>query len=351
VPVPATMRAQRFYTATREWAVEDVPIPEPGPGEVLIKVAYCGICHSDLSLIDGVFGGPDFPEVVTQGHEASGTIARVGPDVVGWAEGDRVIPAAGRPCGVCEYCLKGRFGECARIQLMAFNYDGAWAEYTVGQAFGLTRVPEEVPMDQAAILADAVSTPFGAVVNTGQVRIGEAVGVWGIGGVGTHIVQLARLVGANPILAFDIDEEIRMRARAVGADHALDSRDPELKEKVAQLTKGHLLDVAFDAVGLKATFEQGLDMLRPGGRLVGVGMSGQDVSLGNTLGFNLLRKQVLGHLGYKNEDIGTLVDLVAAGRLDLSRSISEIVSLEDVGEGIRKLHERDGNPIRILVQP
>ena len=140
-----------------------------------------------------------------------------------------MIPAAGRPCGVCDYCLKGRFGECANIQLMAFAYDGAWAEYTLAQAFGLTRVPDEVPMDQAAILADAVSTPFGAVVNTGQVRIGEAVGVWGIGGVGTHIVQLARLVGANPILAFDLDEEILGGRSAVGADYALDSRDPELQ--------------------------------------------------------------------------------------------------------------------------
>jgi threonine dehydrogenase-like Zn-dependent dehydrogenase len=345
------MRAQRFYKATREWAVEDVPIPEPGPGEVLVKVAYCGICHSDLSLIDGIFGGPFVPDVVTQGHEASGTIAALGPGVVGWAEGDRVIPAAGRPCGVCEYCLRGSFGNCADIRLMAFAYDGAWAEYTVAQAFGLTRVPDEVPLDQAAILADAVSTPFGAVVHTGQVRIGESVGVWGIGGVGTHIVQLARLVGANPILAFDIDEEIRQRALEIGADFAFDSRDPELKQRVSEATKGHLLDVSFDAVGLKTTFEQGLAMLCPGGRLVGVGMSGQEVSLGNTLGFNLLRKQALGHLGYKNEDIGTLVDLVAAGRLDLSRSISDVVSLEDVGEGIRKLHERDGNPIRILVQP
>ena len=346
-----TMRAQRFYKATREWHVEDVPIPEPGPGEVLIKVAYCGICHSDLSLIDGVFGAPDQPDVITQGHEASGTVAKLGPGVVGWSEGDRVLPAAGRPCGVCDFCVRGRFGECANIRLMAFAYDGGWAEYTVAQAFGLTRVPDNVPMGQAAILADAVSTPFGAVVNTGQVRIGETVGVWGIGGVGTHIVQLARLVGAHPILAFDLDEEIRERALAVGADHAFDSRDPELRQKVAEVTNGLMLDVAFDAVGLKTTFEQGLGLLKPGGRLVGVGMSGESPELGATMVFNLLRKQALGHLGYKNEDIGTLVDLVAAGRLDLSRSISEVVSLEDVGEGIRKLHERDGNPIRILVQP
>jgi threonine dehydrogenase-like Zn-dependent dehydrogenase len=212
-------------------------------------------------------------------------------------------------------------------------------------------VPDNVPMDQAAILADAVSTPFGAVVHTGQVRIGEAVGVWGIGGVGTHIVQLARLVGANPILAFDLEEEIRDRALAVGADAAFDSRDPDLQQLVAGATRGRMLDVAFDAVGLKTTFEQGLDLVRPGGRVVGVGMSGQEPTLGPTMVFNLLRKQALGHLGYKNEDIETLAQLVSAGRLDLSRSISDVVSLEDVGEGIRRLHERDGNPIRILVKP
>src|SRR3954451_19811772 len=288
----ATMRAQRLYKATGEWAVEDVPIPAPGPGEVLVKVEYCGICHSDLSLIDGVFGGPNVPDVITQGHEASGTIAKLGPGVAGWVEGDRVIPAAGRPCGVCDFCVRGRFGECTNLQLMAFAYDGAWAEYTLAQAFGLTRVPDDVPMDQAAILADAVSTPFGAVVHTGQVRIGETVGVWGIGGVGTHIVQLARLVGANPILAFDLEEEVRTRALEIGADHAFDSRDPDLPRKVAALTKGHMLDAAFDAVGLKATFEQGLDLLRPGVRVVGVGMSGQEPTLGPTMVFNLLRMQV-----------------------------------------------------------
>src|SRR3569833_4671796 len=133
-----TMRAERFYADSKTIAVEDVPIPEPGAGEVLVKVEYCGICHSDLSLIDGVFGGPFVPDVITQGHEASGTSAMLGAGVVGWAEGDRVIPAAGRPRGGCDFCVRGRFGECANLQLMAFAYDGAWAEYTVAQAFGLT---------------------------------------------------------------------------------------------------------------------------------------------------------------------------------------------------------------------
>jgi D-arabinose 1-dehydrogenase-like Zn-dependent alcohol dehydrogenase len=344
-----TMRAERFYSDTKRVAVEDIPIPQPGPGEVLVKVAFCGICHSDLSLINGTF--PAQAPVVTQGHEASGTIAELGPGVTGWAEGDRVVVAAGRPCQRCPNCRRGDVVNCLRIQLMAFAYDGAWAEYTVAQAAGLTRVPDNVPLEQAAILADAVSTPYGAVVRTGKVAVGESVGVWGVGGVGTHIVQLARLVGAVPVIAVDINPAVRERAVELGADHAFDSRDDALPDKIAEVTGGRKLDVAFDAVGLKVTFEQALDCLTPGGRLVGVGMSAESPTIGPTAMFGLTRKQVLGHLGYQNADIETLAKLVSTGRLDLSRSISDIVALDDVVSGIERLDRSEGNPIRILVRP
>ena len=344
-----TMRAQRLYTDTGKIAVEDVPIPEPGPGEVLVKVAFCGICHSDLSLINGTF--PAFLPVVTQGHEASGTVAELGPGVTGWSEGDRVIVAAGRPCQQCANCLHGDPANCLQTQIMAFAYDGAWAEYTVAQAAGLTRVPDNVPLEQAAILADAVSTPFGAVVHTGKVGVGESVGVWGVGGIGTHIVQLARLVGAAPIIAVDINPVVRERALELGADHAFDSRDDGLADSILEITGGRGLDVAFDAVGLRVTFEQALDRLTNGGRLISVGMSAETPTVGPTSLFGLTRRQVLGHLGYLNADIETLANLVSRGRLDLTRSISAVVPLEDVAHGIEMLEKQDGNPIRILVQP
>ena len=344
-----TMRAARFHADTKTVALEDVPIPDPGPGEVLVKVAFCGICHSDLSLINGTF--PAQRPVVIQGHEASGTIAKLGAGVTGWSLGDRVIVAAGRPCGDCPNCLRGDTGTCLRTRIMAFAYDGAWAEYTVAQAMGLTRVPDNVPLEQAAILADAVSTPFGAVVHTGKVAVGESVGVWGVGGVGTHIVQLARLVGAAPIVAVDINPAVRDRALALGADRAFDSRDPELGDRIAEVTDGRKLDVAFDAVGLKTTFEQALDNLAVGGRLVAVGMSDQSPTVGPTSMFGLSRKQVLGHLGYQNTDIQTLATLVSLGRLDLSRSISRIIPLQDIHEGIEALERGEGNPIRIVVRP
>ena len=344
-----TMRAERFYADTKTVVVEDVPIPQPGPGEVLVKVAFCGICHSDLSLINGTF--PAQRPVVTQGHEASGTIAHLGPGVTGWSVGDRVVLAAGRPCGECPNCRRVDFGNCLRMQLMAFAYDGAWAQYTVAQSAGLTRVPDNVPLEQAAILADAVSTPFGAVVHTGTVGIGESVGVWGVGGLGTHIVQLARLVGAAPIIAVDINPAALDRALDLGADYAFDSHDPEFMSKLDDTIGGRKLDVAFDAVGLKATFEQALDCLTTGGRLVVVGMSDQCPTVGPTSMFGLSQKQVLGHLGYRNADIETLAMLVSRGRLDLSRSISRVVGLEDIREGIEALERSDDNPIRILVQP
>lgn len=347
--MPDTMRAQRFYADSKTIAVEDVPIPEPGPGEVLVKVAFCGICHSDLSLINGTF--PAQLPVVTQGHEASGTIAKLGQGVTGWAEGDRVVVAAGRPCLECVNCRRGDVSNCLRIRLMAFAYDGAWAEYTVAQAFGLTRVPDNVPLEQAAILADAVSTPFGAVVRTADVGIGESVGVWGVGGIGTHIVQLARLVGAAPIIAIDIKPAVLDRAQDLGADYAFDARDESLHDKIREITGGSGLDVAFDAVGLKSTFEQALDNLTVGGRLVGVGMSADAPTIGPTSLFNLCKRQVLGHLGYQNADIATLANLVARGRLDLSRSITDVVSLEEVAVGIERLEKQDGDPIRILVRP
>lgn len=344
-----TMRAERFYADTKTVVVEDVPVPVPGPGEVLVKVAFCGICHSDLSLINGTF--PAQRDVVIQGHEASGTIAELGPDVAGWSVGDRVVVAAGRPCGECPNCRRGDGANCLQMQIMAFAYDGAWAQYTVALASGLTRVPDNVTLEQAAILADAVSTPYGAVVHTGKVGIGESVGVWGVGGVGTHIVQLARLVGAAPIIAVDINPAVRDRALELGADYAFDSRDPDVEERIGEVTAGRKLDVAFDAVGLKVTFEQALDCLAVGGRLIGVGMSADSPTIGPTSMFGLTKKQILGHLGYQNADIETLATLVSLGRLDLSRSISRIIGLEEIRDGIEMLERADGNPIRILVQP
>ncbi len=343
------MLAARFHADTRRTSLDEVPIPTPGQGEVLIEVEYCGICHSDLSLIDGHF--PAQLPVVTQGHEASGTIVEVGPRVLGWEVGDRVIPSAGQACLRCRACRRGAFTDCLDLRLMAFAYDGAWSPYHVTKAMGLTRVPDGVPMEQAAILADAVSTPYAAVVRTAQVHLGNAVGVWGVGGVGSHLVQLAKLAGGVPLIAVDIDDRALERALRLGADFAFRSDDPKLGDKITEATGGRMLDVAFDAVGIPATVRQSVAWLDTGGRAVSVGMSGEDIDAGSILAFNLRRKQLLGHLGYKTQDIAMLAEMLQFGRLDLSESISAVVPLSEIDDGIAALRERRDNPIRILVKP
>lgn len=344
-----TMLAERFYAATKEIKLENIPIPVPGPGEVLIKVAFCGICHSDLSLIDGNF--PARVPVITQGHEVAGTVAALGPGVNQWKVGDRVIPSAGKACLNCRNCLRGDFANCLDLNLMAFAYDGGWAEYVVAGAIGCTRVPDNVPLEQAALLADAVSTPFAAVVRTAKVHLGNAVGIWGVGGVGTHLVQLVKLAGGVPIIAVDINDAALERALRVGADYAFRSDDPELQAKITQATGGRRLDVAFDAVGISATTRQAVANLDTNGQVVTVGMSAQSIDAGSFMEFSLLRKQVKGHLGYKVQDISILAELLSRGRLDLSESVTEIVPLSEIHRGIEMLEKKTNNPIRILVQP
>jgi threonine dehydrogenase-like Zn-dependent dehydrogenase len=153
------------------------------------------------------------------------------------------------------------------------------------------------------------------------------------------------------VIAVDINSEVLDRAVELGADYTFDAHDDRLNDKIADITGGRKLDVAFDAVGLTSTFEQALDAVRVGGRMVAVGMSDQSPTVGPTAMFGLSQKHVLGHLGYQNVDIETLATLVSRGRLDLSRSISDVVSLEDVRVGIEKLDRQEGNPIRILVKP
>ncbi|HAM43805.1 MAG TPA: zinc-binding dehydrogenase [Propionibacteriaceae bacterium] len=344
-----TMLAERFYAATKEIKLEHIPIPTPGPGEVLIKVAYCGICHSDLSLIDGNF--PARVPVITQGHEVAGTVTALGPGVNQWKVGDRVIPSAGKACLSCRNCLRGDFANCLDLNLMAFAYDGGWAEYVVAGAIGCTRVPDNVPLEQAALLADAVSTPFAAVVRTAKVHLGNAVGIWGVGGVGTHLVQLVKLAGGVPIIAVDINDAALERATRLGADYAFRSDDPDLNAKINEATGGRRLDVAFDAVGISATTRQAVANLDSYGQVVTVGMSAQNIEAGSFMEFSLLRKQIKGHLGYKVQDISILAELLSRGRLDLSESVTEIVPLSEIHRGIEMLEKKTNNPIRILVKP
>lgn len=341
------MRAARFDATARTLSVVDVPIPEPGPGEVLVRVAACGICLSDVHLIDGSLPTP-LP-VVTPGHESAGTVCRVGPGVPFWRPGARVVMAGGKPCGTCFACAGGRFADCANTRIMGFHYDGAWAEYVTVPFGAMTAVPDGVPIEQAAVLADAVATPYAGLIERARLRVGESVGLWGIGGLGTHAVHIARMLGAAPIIAVDPLPEARKRALALGADHALDPADAEAA--IGGLTGGRGLDVAVDLVGANSVLAQGARCLGRGGRLLMVGVSTDHIQLGPAMPFLLAGQSLLGHLGYEKRHLDELVGLVATGRLDLSGSITELLPLSEVGRGVEMLTSKAGNPVRLVVTP
>jgi threonine dehydrogenase-like Zn-dependent dehydrogenase len=259
--------------------------------------------------------------------------------------------AAGRPCLTCANCAGGRTDRCLNFEIMGFNYDGAWAEYVVVPYAALTPVPDSVPIEQAAILADAVSTPYAAITERADVQPGEAVGIWGVGGLGIHAVKIARLIGAAPIIALDPLPEARERALKAGADIAIDPRLDDAVAQVRAATGGVGLDAAFDIVGSSAILAQAETCLAGRGRLVMVGISWEPTSLGPGVLFSVQSQTLMGHLGYRKEHLDTLVRLVEMGRLDVSDSISAVLPLEDIVDAVDQLATKRGNPVRLVIQP
>ena len=344
-----TMRAARFEQGSRTLTVTDVPVPVPGPMEVLVRVQACGICLSDVHLIDGSL--PGFLPVITPGHEAAGVIKALGEQVQGWRVGQRVAMTGGKPCFGCANCVRGRMDQCLEFKIMGFAYDGAWAEYIAVPSFTLTPVPDHVPIEQAAILADAVSTPYAGLIDRAGLKPGETVGLWGIGGLGVHAVQIARMAGAARIIAVDPNEAARERALAMGADHALDPSTQDVQSEVMRLTSGLGLDLAVDLYGANAVLAQGASCLGRFGRLLMVGLSFEPLHLGPGVVLGVQSQSILGHLGYSKRHLDELMDLIASGRLDVSGSISDVLALEDVGRGVERLARKEGNPIRLVVKP
>jgi 2-desacetyl-2-hydroxyethyl bacteriochlorophyllide A dehydrogenase len=343
------MLAARFYEPRQDVELREVAVPEPGPLEVLVKVRACGICLSDVHLIDGSI--PPVAQPVTPGHEPFGIVAKIGDQVVGWVAGARVALMGGRNCGKCSNCTSGRMESCLAPQIMGFHYDGAWAEYIVVPSYTLTEVPEGIPEEEAAILADAVATPYAALSERAALRPGESIGLWGIGGLGTHAVQIARLLGAGLIVAVDPLASARARALSLGADIALDPASDDIVGEITGLTHGRKLDVAVDLVGANAVMKQAVASLGIRGRAVMVGLSVDPLQLGPGILLGVQSQSILGHLGYQKKHLDDLVKLLAGGRLHLSASISEVMPLEEVNRGVKTLAEKQGDPVRLIVRP
>jgi D-arabinose 1-dehydrogenase-like Zn-dependent alcohol dehydrogenase len=334
------MLAGRLYPGADErFRVEEVPVPEPGPGEVLIKVGAAGVCLSDVHLIEGMLK-PLFlrDEAVVLGHEVAGTVEHLGPGVSGPRPGDRVLLQAGELRDGITYTR-------------GVDYDGGWAEYTLAAVDTLVPIPDELPFEEACFIPDAVSTPWAAITATGQIRPAEAAGVWGVGGLGAHGVQLLRLAGAAPVVAVDPLPAARDRAVEFGADLALDSADPDLRDKVLEVTGGTGLAAAFDFAGVPAVREQAVRCLAAAGRLVLVGLTDKPITLTDGTAFSYRQQQLRGHYGSEPEHVLELVKLRRMHRIDFSRSVSAVLPLADAARAVENLETKQGNPIRLVLVP
>ncbi|MEU4265541.1 zinc-binding dehydrogenase [Streptomyces sp. NPDC025273] len=336
----AQMLAARLHVPSRTLRLEEVPRPQPGPGEVLVRVEAAGVCLSDVHLIDGTLTPLLLRgDTVTLGHEVSGTVAETGAGVTTWSPGQRVVLHAGEIRDGVTYTR-------------GVDYDGGWAEYALSAADAMTLLPDAIPFEQGAIIPDAVSTPWGAITETGAVRPAEAAGVWGVGGLGIHAVQLLRAIGACPVVAVDPNPVARERALAAGADLALDSADPELSRTVRAATGGVGLAAAFDFAGVPPVREQAVSVLAPKGRLVLVGLTDKPLTVSDGTRFSYFQQRILGHYGSDMPvALPQLLRLIEGGRLDFSGSVSGILPLAEVAAAVTRLEKKEGDPIRLVLRP
>lgn len=334
------MRAGRIRISTREFKVIDYPTPHAGQGQVRIEVKAAGVCLSDVHLLDSTLSpGYLAGDEVTMGHEVAGVIDQLGDGITNWAVGDRVIVCAG---------IRDERG---RVRTQGFDFDGGFAQYMVADARTLVAIHDELGFEQACIIPDAVSTPWAAITQTAHMQPGQSSAVYGIGGLGIHAVQLLKILGSSPIIAVDPLLQARERALLVGADVALHPKDSEFSQKVRTATNGRGVDAAFDFAGVNAVRIQALPLLAEAGRLVIVGIASEPITIPSDMAFVYKRNQILGHYGSELHHTQELVELVRSGKLDLSASISSILSLEEAGDALELLRQKTNYPIRIVLKP
>ncbi|SVA07408.1 uncharacterized protein METZ01_LOCUS60262 [marine metagenome] len=340
--------------------IETIEVPDPGPGEVLVAVQACGVCHTDLHYREGAIND-DFPFLL--GHEAAGVVEEVGDGVTEVEAGDFVVLNWRAVCGRCRSCERGRPWYCfathnatSRMTLDGEELSpalgiGAFAEKTVVAAGQATRVNPAVRPEVAGLIGCGVMAGLGAAMNTGGVGRGDSVAVFGCGGVGDAAIEGSRLAGAHTIIAVDIDPRKLEWAREFGATHTVNSAEEDPVEAIRALTGGNGVDVAIEAVGLPVTYEQAFYSRDLAGTVVLVGVPNPEMRV------ELPMIEVFGRGGslksswygdcLPSRDFPMLIDLHLQGRLALDRFVSETIGLDEVEEAFHKMER--GEVLRSVV--
>ncbi|KAB2913273.1 MAG: alcohol dehydrogenase catalytic domain-containing protein [Hyphomicrobiaceae bacterium] len=346
----ATMRAARLIRAGEPLSIEEIPVPVPAGDEVLVRVRACGLCGTDIHL--AVVG--DIPAArtpITLGHEGAGEVAAVGPSVKNFKVGDRVALLPAACCGVCRFCRVGRESLCEESSVYGMIRDGALAEYIAAPARSVLPLPDAIPFDIAAIVTDGVSTPFHALRSRGRLAAGETVAVVGCGGLGTHAIILARLMGASLIVAIDPDEAARKRATELGADLAIDPKAGDPAKALRNRLGRRGVDLSLEFVGHPETVETAVRLLDKAGRAVVAGVGMGKPTLPPLISFVGMEQAVIASFGMDRRDIEDLLALIASGHLDLHRSVSARYPLAKVNDALGRLASRDQGVVRLVVEP
>ncbi|WP_426572333.1 S-(hydroxymethyl)mycothiol dehydrogenase [Aquihabitans sp. McL0605] len=340
--------------------VETIEVPDPGPGEALIQVQACGVCHTDLHYREGAIND-DFPFLL--GHEAAGIVEAVGPDVTSVAPGDFVILNWRAVCGECRSCRRGRpqycFATHNATQKMKLNGRelspalgiGAFAEKTLVAAGQATKVDPAARPEAAGLLGCGVMAGIGAAMFTGEVGPGDSVAVFGCGGVGDAAIMGARLAGASTIIAVDLDAKKLELAREFGATHTVLASEVDAVEAVQAITDGNGADVCIEAVGHPAVLEQAFYARDLAGTVVQVGVPNPEMRIELPMIDFFGRGGRLKPSWYgdcvPSRDFPMLIDLYLQGRLDLDRFVSETIALDQVEEAFHRMER--GEVLRSVV--
>lgn len=330
--------------------VEEVPVPSPQAGEALVRVAATGVCHTDLHVIKGEVA---FPAPGVLGHEISGHIEALGDGVEGLAVGDRVVGAFIMPCGTCRQCAAGRDDMCEPFfeqnRLRGNLFDGTsrltradgsrlsmysmagLAEYAVVPVTGLTHLPEGLPLEESAVLGCAAFTAYGALARADGELAGRSVAVVAVGGVGSSIIQFARHLGADPIIAVDVDDAKLAVARDLGATVTVNSAIVDAREAVLEATGGAGAELVLEVIGRPETVELGVSLLREGGQLVVVGIAAGAATAAIPI-TGLVRRglTITGSYGARTRrDLPEVVRLADEGAFDVLRAVTRRFTLEE----------------------
>jgi len=362
--MPYEGRAALLNEAGREAEVEDVTVDNPGPGEVLVRIAASGVCHTDLTVKNLNGNGMAFPIVL--GHEGAGYVEAVGEGVTALEKGDAVVLAYRAPCGQCPSCLRGDPRHCYAAlrpgQRIRRSRDGAlcsqvlrcgtFSNYTVVHAKAAIKMPKEMPLDKACLIACGVVTGVGAAMNTTPVFAGSRVAVIGCGGVGLSVIQGAKLQHARQIIAVDVSDKKLKQALDFGATHTVNAAEGDPVAQVRALTEDSWdggVEFSFEATGIPKCTEQAVQMLSYGGTATTIGFPAADDSVTLNLGdmatgvyWNKAGLRVC-HCGdaLPSHDFPLLAQLYLEGRLKLDEMVSQTITLDDVNEAFEAMHHGD----------